>query len=282
MNRLAVNDPMKLPAFWERADTVTDYASRCELQAPEESILGELRDTLTHARMLDIGVGGGRTTLHFSPLVREYVGVDSSENMIAACRQRFPADPDRVRFKVLHAQDLSAFADSYFDFVLFSYNGIDNLGHQERLRAIHEVHRVTKTDAAFAFSSHNLLSLRLAFRQQFHFHSDDWHLNSIRRILRWIRHRIVCGRSTQIMRRPYWFGRNPRSANDIHQYYVNPLFQIDQLEPWFRGICLYSLTTGQFLPNPEDPRVREDEWLYYLCRNKPKEQAQPPAKDSGR
>ena len=72
-------------------------------------------------KMLDIGVGGGRTTLHFAPLVKEYVGIDYSQNMIKACQERFA----QVSFQTADARSMGIFKDSTFDFILFSYNGID-------------------------------------------------------------------------------------------------------------------------------------------------------------
>jgi ubiquinone/menaquinone biosynthesis C-methylase UbiE len=40
-------------------------------------------------KMLDIGVGRGRTTMHFAQAAEEYWAIDYSEEMIAACRERF-------------------------------------------------------------------------------------------------------------------------------------------------------------------------------------------------
>ena len=40
--------------------------------------------------MLDIGVGTGRTTMHFAGLVKEYVGVDYSSALIQACPEKIP------------------------------------------------------------------------------------------------------------------------------------------------------------------------------------------------
>jgi len=53
--------------------------------------------------------------------VGEYIGVDYSAEMIAACCQKFP---DLV-WQVADARNLEQFADNYFDFILFSFNGID-------------------------------------------------------------------------------------------------------------------------------------------------------------
>jgi len=49
------------------------YARYSNLQPPEETILHLMLPSLPTARMLDLGVGGGRTTVHFANRVREYV-----------------------------------------------------------------------------------------------------------------------------------------------------------------------------------------------------------------
>src|SRR5437867_4307321 len=75
---------------FERERVVRAYERESELQKPEEVVLTMLRDRLKEMRMLDIGVGAGRTTFHLAPLVKEYIGVDYSQKMIEACKRRFP------------------------------------------------------------------------------------------------------------------------------------------------------------------------------------------------
>jgi ubiquinone/menaquinone biosynthesis C-methylase UbiE len=50
-------------------------------------------------------------------------------------------------FRVGDARDLSQFEDESFDFVLFSYNGIDVISHPDRLRTSREIYRVLKRTA---------------------------------------------------------------------------------------------------------------------------------------
>src|ERR1700756_2475583 len=83
---------------------------------PEGTILRLLLPELRTARMLDLGVGGGRTTLHFAKCVREYVGVDYSESMIRECRRRFATSPEPFSFVVCDARSLKMFASGSFDF----------------------------------------------------------------------------------------------------------------------------------------------------------------------
>src|SRR6266540_4087351 len=159
---------------WIREDVVAEYTSFEFLFEPERAILQEIRSRLAGMRMLDIGVGGGRTTQFFIEHVGEYVGVDYSPTMIQACSRRFEGQGDHVSFHVMDARDLGALQSESFDFVLFSFNGLDLVGEdQDRLRALEEIHRVCRDGGLFCFSSQNMDFVRGAFSVR----------HSVRRIL---------------------------------------------------------------------------------------------------
>lgn len=143
---------------FEREDVAAEYASFDFLLKPEQSIVEELERQLLGARMLDLGVGGGRTTVHFSPRVRHYVGLDVSDAMISACRRRFEDHRHgALAFMTGDARSLPFSDSAQFDFVLFSFNGLDGVGdHDDRLRALREIRRVCRGGAHFCFSSDNL------------------------------------------------------------------------------------------------------------------------------
>jgi SAM-dependent methyltransferase len=106
--------------------------------------------------VLDLGVGGGRTTPYLSRVASRYVGVDYSEAMIQVCKKRFP-DLD---FVLADASDLSAFADASMDAIVFSFNGLDYVVPDEkRLRCLRECRRVLRPEGVFVFSSHNPRSI---------------------------------------------------------------------------------------------------------------------------
>lgn len=130
-----------------------DYARRNYLEKPEITIFDELFCQLPGMDMLDMGVGGGRTTSYFAPVVKSYIGADYAAQMVKVCREKFK---DKYRFIVSDARSMNEFKDNSFDFVLFSFNGIDSFGHQDRLKALKEILRVLKDDGYFCFSSHNL------------------------------------------------------------------------------------------------------------------------------
>lgn len=143
---------------YEIVSVVSEYTAAAELQAPEQAVLKLLAAELRDMRMLDIGIGGGRTTVHFAPLVKEYAGIDYSGRMIDACRGRFPSLANRNALSVADARALTAFPDDRFDFVLFSFNGIDYVSPEDRLLVLREIARVARAGARFLFSTHNLNS----------------------------------------------------------------------------------------------------------------------------
>lgn len=105
----------------------------------------------TGRRILDIGVGAGRTAAILAPRSRSYIGVDYTPKMVDLSRKRCP----NLRFEVMDARDLTAFADASFDLVVFSYNGIDSVEGEGRLKVFNEVARVLRPGGSFVFSTFN-------------------------------------------------------------------------------------------------------------------------------
>jgi SAM-dependent methyltransferase len=143
-------------AIYSKSEVAEIYAGMTYL-APCEQVLFE-RYLRRQMSILDLGVGGGRTTPTLSRIASYYVGVDYSEAMVQTCRRKFPD----LRFEVLDAADLSGFADSSFDAVVFSYNGLDNLApDSKRHDCLRECYRVLRDEGILIFSSHNPRSLFL-------------------------------------------------------------------------------------------------------------------------
>lgn len=137
--------------LWNSTTVIDHYTVADDLQKPEKAIIDALREQLPFMRMLDLGIGGGRTTVHFEPLVHEYVGSDYAENMVQACIKRFPDAGTNTRFQVIDATNMAGIPDHYYDFILFSFNGLDCIPHEDRDKVFHEVRRVGKPGAYFAF-----------------------------------------------------------------------------------------------------------------------------------
>ena len=104
------------------------------------------------AEILDLGVGGGRTTPYLSSIASRYLGVDYSEEMIRTCRRKFPD----LEFRVGDVADLSSLADSSFGAVVIAFNGLDYVIPEERRRqSLRECFRILKNNGVLIFSSHN-------------------------------------------------------------------------------------------------------------------------------
>src|SRR3974390_942435 len=106
--------------------------------------------------ILDLGVGGGRTTAYLARRASRYVGVDNAAAMVEACRAKFPGR----EFAVADAADLSAFPDASFDVIVFAFNGIDFvLPASSRRRCLEHMRRILKAGGVAIFSSHNARSV---------------------------------------------------------------------------------------------------------------------------
>lgn len=133
---------------------VRNYALNESLDPPEQRILERYRDRIAGKSVLDLGCGTGRTTAALAALAASYDGVDIAAPMVAHCRARF-AHLAHARFHVMDAASLPGFADAAFDFILFSFNGIDCMGHDGRLAVLRESRRRLRADGILAFTTHN-------------------------------------------------------------------------------------------------------------------------------
>ena len=137
--------------IYEDERTARHYGRMGALFAAERAALALVAESCRGARILDLGVGGGRTTPYLLAISSSYTGADYADAMVQACRERYPG----VRFELADARELDQFEDAAFDFVLFSFNGMDYALHEDRLRILSAIHRVLTCNGVFVFSSHN-------------------------------------------------------------------------------------------------------------------------------
>lgn len=128
------------------------YARRKDhIQVDEAALIERYCDFIANARMLDVGIGAGRTTTYFAPLARAYTGFDYSTRMVAVARSRHPGQ----RIEHGDVRDLHWLPDACQDFLLFSNCGLDGLDPVDRLKTFRELRRVAAPGARLAFATHN-------------------------------------------------------------------------------------------------------------------------------
>jgi len=248
---------------YERDYVVRLYARTNELQKPEAVLLAAFGSDLKEMKMLDVGVGAGRTTAHFAPLVKDYVGIDYSRKMVETCKRLFLDRYSNVSFEMCDARSLAAFSDNHFDFVLFSFNGIDYVSAPDRSKIFSEIKRVCRSGGHFFFSTHNL-------------NSDIEHAFSVQQAT------DIKGAVKQLVRNacfrvlnPNWRRIRETSAHMIlndgaHRFqsttfYIKPNEQLRQLdEQGFEDIKVFAMD-GQQLDRTGLSLI-QDPWLYFLCR----------------
>ena len=121
---------------------------------------------------------------------------------------------------------LESLGDASFDFVLFSYNGIDTMPHTQRLQVLAEVRRVLRDDGWFAFSSHSIefRNIVVAFDR-----SAPLTLEGLRRNLKYLRSYLRV-RRYQVRTSEYAILSDPRAGTRQLNYFISRTNQIAQLE----------------------------------------------------
>lgn len=238
---------------------VQQYSNEIELQKPEAAILNLLRHEIPRMKVLDIGVGAGRTSVYFGSLAGQYVGVDLAPAMVRICRQRVGdlIAPDCVLEG--NACRLSFLDDKSVDMVLISFNCIDCVQEEDRHVIFREVQRVSRQGAWFCFSSHNLQSLTI------------WGARGLGEFCRRAaRYMLLAQANPGLQEMITQEGAMVLDASGDFQmpvYYITPAAQVSQLEAaGFKDVRVFSLTTGQEVKGRENMGKLKDRWIYYLCR----------------
>jgi SAM-dependent methyltransferase len=247
--------------LYEHPKIATHYAGDTALTLCESVVLQQCRADYVDKHVLDLGVGAGRTTPWLAPGAASYVGLDYSQIMVTLCKARHP---DRT---ILwgDARNFSTFADGSFDFVFFSYNGIDAVGHADRQRILREIARVIRPSGMLAFSSHNLDCI-----SHWPMHRDILRLNGRAGPINLLKHCArVAIRTRNVIRNRRLEDRSPEYAvltDRGHNlaflsYHIGPQAQARQLAD--AGFSLVEILDLEGLPVVG---TSEAHFLYYLAR----------------
>ena len=133
------------------SDSLADWYSDQTLCAAETMILLRWRDAFAGKRVLDLGVGSGRTTRFLLPFAADYTGVDFSPNMLARCQRDFPT----AKLRQLDIRELGQLAGERYDFVMASWAVLDALSPEDRAASLARIATLVAPGGVFVLSAHN-------------------------------------------------------------------------------------------------------------------------------
>jgi ubiquinone/menaquinone biosynthesis C-methylase UbiE len=220
------------------------------LFAGEQAVFEIVRKTFPEPDMLDIGIGAGRTTVELGPKCRSYLGLDYSDAMVAEARSICGN-----QFSISHAdaRDMGQISAGSYDFVLFSFNGIDYVPHADRLDILAEIRRVCRPGGFFAFSTHNLCEVKRDFAPR------RARPKALAKSL--LQHALNFPLDAKV-KQPYAILNDGAHNFGLWTYYVRPDEQIRQLrDAGFGEVRLFGFYSGS-----EIEAAGPDLFPYYLCR----------------
>jgi ubiquinone/menaquinone biosynthesis C-methylase UbiE len=243
-------------AAYAASDVVDWYKDLDFILKPEAVIIERIRAAIEGKKLLDIGIGAGRTTRFLLEVSPDYTGIDYTRDCIDLAQKKYP------EANLIHgdARELSVFADQTFDFVLFSFNAIDYMIHDDRIKCLKEIRRVLKPDGFFMFSTHN--------RDYEYFDKLPWqepkfdlkHLKScVYTLIHLPRHFRMKKYETRTDR--YAIINDTAHGFSLLAYYISPAEQVKQLiENGFDRVEGYDMN-GNIIDGD-----RSFPWIYYLAR----------------
>jgi SAM-dependent methyltransferase len=255
-------------AAWRRTWTAHAYRHASSLFPAESAILDLLKEDVAAAHLLDIGIGTGRTTGHLARRCAAYIGVDYSPEMIERAKSRFPEESLRV----MDARNLGVFAEGRFDIVVFSYNGIDYVGHQDRLTILGQIHRVLRRGGLFVFSAHRLgVDIPAA--------TDPGHLKlslnparTAQSVVRYVQGIRNAARIKPNERREadYALLNDAAQQYQLLTYYISPAAQRRQLESiGFQNVRAFAQTGAEIgIDAPALPAHEPDYMVHYIAERR--------------
>jgi ubiquinone/menaquinone biosynthesis C-methylase UbiE len=251
-----------LEIYEKVADEYQDFS----LNAAEITLINKFKNNWHKTSMLDIGIGTGRTTIIFSAIAKEYIGIDYSPNMINKCRQHMPRSLS-VNLAVCDARDLSGYYDRGIDFILFSMNGIDSVGFDDRVKILQEVRKTLHNAGYFCFSTHLLssFSIDLSLPTINYKRLPQTSYRFYKNLKRYLKLRYLYrNESTHEIRKQDWKVLITGDHDFRMQiFHINYDFQLDQLkDAGFQVEMVIDENGNQFDP----ARSRDMKWVYFLCK----------------
>jgi ubiquinone/menaquinone biosynthesis C-methylase UbiE len=243
-------------AAYSARNVVEWYGDLDFILKPEAVIIERIRTAIEGKKLLDIGIGAGRTTRFLLEVSQDYTGIDYTPDCIELAQKKYPAA------NLIHcdARDLSIFADQTFDFILFSGNGIDYMIHEDRMKCLTEIRRVLKPHGFFMFSTHNR---DFEYFDKLPWREPKFDLNHLKSCIYTFIHlpRHLRMKKYETRTEGYAIINDTAHGFSLLTYYISPAEQVKQLiEKGFGEVYPYDLNGNIIAGDRNFP------WTYYLAR----------------
>lgn len=223
-----------------------------------ENYLFELnKELLANAFVLDIGIGGGRTTAYLLDKCANYIGIDYSQGFVDVVKKKYP----KTNIQLADARDLIQFEDKKFDIVNFSFNGIDYVDLNDRKKILSEINRVLKPNGLFFFSTHN--KNHYTFDRQPWTNKNNSFFTNFKTFIKLLPFlpKHARQKKKEIRFNDYAIMNDSAHNYSLMTFYTSPQFLKKQLqEHCFAEVQLFSKDTKQVNEN------ELDDWIFVSCK----------------
>ncbi len=241
---------------YNRKEVVEWYEALHEIVPIEKHVFETYKEYLK-GKVLDIGIGAGRTTNYLANKCGNYTGIDYSMVFSKTVKIRYP----NADIRCMDARDLSDFENNTFDLINFSFNGIDYVDQEGRVKVLTEVNRVLKPGGVFFFSTHNM--------NHSSFNKPAWR-NKENRF--WINFKtfvkllpFIPGhlnkKNHEQFQKDYAIINDSAHNYGLFTFYTSPAFLRTQLKEHNFSECLFFTKAAK---NANDEEL--DDWIFVTCK----------------
>ncbi|MFP3564349.1 class I SAM-dependent methyltransferase [Paraburkholderia sp. SIMBA_030] len=137
---------------WNSPDATREFTTEKTFSDPgEQAAFDWLGPRCAGQPLLDIGIGAGRTIPLMTAISSDYTGVDYTLKLLEMAKARYP----ELDLRHMDARDMSALPSAHYGLVEFSWNGIDCVDYDDRVKILKEMYRVLRPGGYLLFSTHN-------------------------------------------------------------------------------------------------------------------------------
>ncbi|WP_341312381.1 class I SAM-dependent methyltransferase [Paraburkholderia sp. IMGN_8] len=137
---------------WNSPDATREFTTEKTFSDPgEQAAFDWIGPRCAGQPLLDIGIGAGRTIPLMTAISSDYTGVDYTLKLLEMAKARYPG----LDLRHMDARDMSALPSAHYGLVEFSWNGIDCVDYDDRVKILKEMYRVLRPGGYLLFSTHN-------------------------------------------------------------------------------------------------------------------------------